>query len=56
MKNERLPRRDPASVDRKNPGYREQYGVIVLCEDEVHQRQIYERLHADGLRVKVVVT
>ena len=56
VKNERLPRRDPKTVDAKNPGYREQFGVIVLCENESDQKAIYERLHAQGLKLKVVST
>lgn len=40
-----------------SPGtYSEQYGVIVICRDEAQQRDIYERLHAEGLTVKVVAT
>ena len=34
--------------------YREQYGVIVICENEKEQQNIYERLLADGLTLKVV--
>lgn len=45
-----------ASIDPKNPGYREQYGVIVLCESEAHQRAVYERLHAAGHKLRVVTT
>lgn len=37
-------------------GYSEQYGVIVMCRDEMHQQEIYDRLSADGLQVKVVAT
>lgn len=36
--------------------YHDQYGVIVVCRDEAHQQEVYERLFADGLDVKVVVT
>lgn len=50
----RLPRR--TNIDPKNPGYREQYGVIVVCDDEAQQRAVYERLQAQGLTLKVVVT
>lgn len=28
--------------DPKNPGYREQYGVVILCADEARQRRTYE--------------
>jgi hypothetical protein len=33
-----------------------QYGVIVICRDEAHQKEVYERLLGQGLEVKVVVT
>lgn len=36
--------------------YNEQYGVIVVCRDEDHQRAVYEDLRAAGHSVKVVVT
>ena len=36
--------------------YREQYGVIVICEDEADQAAIYERLRDQGLNCRVVVT
>lgn len=42
---------DPDTTEDK---YREQYGVTVICRDEDHQRTIYERLHAEGLEVRVV--
>ena len=34
--------------------YKEQYGVIVICQDEKEQREIYERLLAQGLTLKIV--
>ena len=34
--------------------YKEQYGVIVICKDEKEQREIYERLLAKGLTLKLV--
>jgi ParB-like chromosome segregation protein Spo0J len=37
-------------------GYSEQYGVIVVCDDEEHQAKVYEQLQAQGLSCKVVVT
>jgi len=36
--------------------YREQYGVIVLCNDEAHQQRVYEELAGSGHEVRVVVT
>lgn len=34
--------------------YKQQYGVVVICKDENEQRAIYERLHAEGYKLKVV--
>ncbi len=34
--------------------YRQQYGVIVICSDEQHQKQIFEWLKGMGHKVRVV--
>ena len=34
--------------------YKEQYGVIVICTDEQQQQEVYERLLAEGLTLKIV--
>jgi hypothetical protein len=34
--------------------YRQQYGVIVLCEGEEHQQEVYEKLARMGYKLKVV--
>lgn len=36
--------------------YKEQYGVIVICKNETHQRRVYNKLNRMGLKVRVVVT
>ncbi len=36
--------------------YREQYGVIVICENELVQQDVYEKLIAQGYDCKVVAT
>lgn len=36
--------------------YREQYGVIVVCEDEPHQQRVFEELSAAGHTCRVVCT
>lgn len=36
--------------------YKEQFGVIVVCKSEAEQKALFERLQAEGLDVKVVVT
>lgn len=30
-----------------------EYGVVIYCDDEQHQQEIYEKLRAEGLRVRV---
>jgi hypothetical protein len=37
-----------------NYGYKQQYGVIVICKDEKEQREMYEMLQKLGLTLKVV--
>ena len=36
--------------------YREQYGVIVICDDAEHQETVYNALREAGYSVRVVVT
>ncbi len=36
--------------------YKEQYGVIVVCENEDQQEEIYAKLTEQGYNCKVVVT
>ena len=45
----------PDNVPGKNKfTYRQQYGVIVVCESEAEHRQTYERLSALGFKCKAV--
>lgn len=34
--------------------YKQQYGVIVICEDEREQQDVYNRLVREGFKLKVV--
>lgn len=34
--------------------YREQYGVIVMCNDEKHQQTLFNKLKKQGHKCKVV--
>jgi hypothetical protein len=36
--------------------YREQFGVIVICESESNQEDVYTKLYGEGYKVKVVKT
>lgn len=48
---------DPAPPEPPDAhNYAEQYGVIVICEDETHQERTFEALKAEGHNVRVVVT
>jgi len=48
---------DPlAGLDPGEERYQEQYGVIVICQDEEHQESVYEELTGLGFECKVVVT
>lgn len=40
----------------KSGGYKEQYGVIVMCQNEAHQQEVFDQLVADGRECKIVVT
>lgn len=54
-----LPVEDETVVDSDKDAsfnYHEQYGVIVMCTDEVHQQEVYETLADMGYDCKVVAT
>ena len=36
--------------------YKQQYGVIVICETEEEQTKMFEKLKAEGLKLKIVTT
>ena len=44
------------NLDPGEDRYKEQYGVIVICDDEQHQEAVYKDLNEAGYTVKVVVT
>lgn len=48
---------DPVTpADEAKNGYKEQYGVIVICQGEKEQKKVYNELHNRGFKCKVVVT
>ena len=47
---------DGANEDEPTNNYKEQYGVIVVCENEDQQEEIYAKLTEQGYNCKVVVT
>lgn len=44
------------SKDEIKDNYAEQYGVIVICESEAHQEQIFNQLTEQGMTCRVVNT
>jgi hypothetical protein len=36
--------------------YKQQYGVIVICENEEEQKKVFQELHEQGKKLKVVTT
>ena len=46
----------PGDDDVPESNYREQYAVMVVCEDAPHQQEVYEKLTSEGYACKVVVT
>lgn len=34
--------------------YKEQFAVVVMCKNEKEQEEIYDRLKAEGYKLKVV--
>lgn len=40
----------------KEFNYKQQFGVIVICESEEEQKKIFEELQKKGLKLKVVTT
>lgn len=38
----------------KKFNYKEQFGVIVICQSEQEQKEVFEKLKKEGLTLKVV--
>ena len=36
--------------------YKQQYGVIVICENEEEQKKVFQELQEQGKKLKVVTT
>ena len=48
--------KDEANLDESDFNYKEQFGVIVICENEKEQEAVYTKLAGDGYNVRVVKT
>jgi len=57
VKNGIVPADDAAAGEELPEGrYKEQFGVIVVCDDEAHQQRVYDELSGAGHNCRVVVT
>ncbi len=50
------PADDDGAEEEPESNYKEQYGVIVVCDNEDQQEEVYARLTEQGYNCKVVVT
>jgi len=39
---------------KKNYTYKPQWGVIVICDSETQQKELFEKLKKEGLKLKIV--
>lgn len=51
----KTPKVDPKAPAKNGFKYKSKFGVIVNCDDEIHQKHVYEQLHKQGYSLKVVV-
>jgi hypothetical protein len=47
---------DTANLDESDFNYKEQFGVIVICDNETQQETVYTKLAGEGYNVRVVKT
>lgn len=52
--NDALPERAPKQPAKPAFKYKPKFGIVVLCDDERHQRRVYNALRRQGLKLKVV--
>ncbi|BBI66791.1 MULTISPECIES: hypothetical protein [unclassified Psychrobacter] len=46
---------DPKAPAKNGFKYKPKFGVIVNCDDESHQKYVYDQLNTQGYSLKVVV-
>lgn len=50
----KLPQPPAGAPGRNAFRYKEQFGVVVICHDEAEHKQVFERLAAQGYKLKAV--
>ena len=51
----KTPKVDPKAPARNGFKYKPKFGVIINCDDETHQKSVYDQLNTQGYSLKVVV-
>ena len=51
----KTPAVDPKAPAKNGFRYQPKFGVIINCDDEEHQKHVYDALNAQGYSLKVVV-
>ncbi|WP_179288370.1 hypothetical protein [Psychrobacter sp. JB193] len=51
----KTPKVDPKAPARNGFKYKPKFGVIINCDDENHQKNVYDQLNTQGYSLKVVV-
>ena len=51
----KTPNIDPKAPARNGFKYKPKFGVIINCDDESHQKSVYNQLNKQGYSLKVVV-
>ena len=51
----KTPNIDPKAPARNGFKYKPKFGVIINCDDETHQKSVYDQLNTQGYSLKVVV-
>lgn len=52
----KTPQDEDGDFQDQGVGYKAQYGVIVMCDNESDQQSVYDRLSHEGFKCKIVVT
>lgn len=55
-RHEHIPKHGVADFNDQGVGYKEQFGVIVICSGEAEQKEVYDSLVASGKNCRIVVT
>ncbi len=49
------PKPDPKAPAKNSYNYKPKFGLVIVCNDEMHQQTVFEQLKQLGYKAKVVV-